>query len=69
MKVLQINSFGNLSTGRIAVDIYKTLVTNGHEGLIAYGRNIIEDGIPAIKIGSKKDIVIHGLLSRITDQL
>ena len=29
MKVLQINIFGNLSTGRIAVDLYRTLKENG----------------------------------------
>lgn len=36
MKVLQINIFGNLSTGRIAVDLYNVLKNNGHQGLVSY---------------------------------
>ena len=46
MKVLQINIFGNLSTGRIAVDLYNVLKNNGHQGLVAYARNTISAGIP-----------------------
>ena len=46
MKVLQINIFGNLSTGRIAVDLYNVLKNNGHQGLVAYARNTISSGIP-----------------------
>ena len=30
MRVLQINIFGNLSTGRIAVDLYRTLEKHGY---------------------------------------
>ena len=46
MKVLQINIFGNLSTGRIAVDLYNVLKENGHDGLVAYARNTISNGVP-----------------------
>ena len=46
MKVLQINIFGNLSTGRIAVDLYNVLKNNGHQGLVAYERDTISAGIP-----------------------
>lgn len=34
MKVLQINIFGNLSTGRIAVDLYNVLKNNGHGNVL-----------------------------------
>lgn len=68
MKVLQINSFGNLSTGKIAVDIYKALVENGHEGIIAFARGTIENNIPYIKIGNKCDVALHGLMTRLTDK-
>lgn len=68
MKVLQINSFGNLSTGKIAVDIHKALVENGHEGMIAFARGTIENYIPHIKIGNKCDIAFHGLMTRLTDK-
>ncbi len=68
MKVLQINSFGNLSTGRIAVDLYRTLVSEGHEGIVAFARNSIADDVSYIKIGSDWDVKIHGLMTRITDK-
>lgn len=69
MKILQINStcgFG--STGRIAVDILNTVVKNGGEGLICYGRGEASGGVPSYKIGSEATVKIHGALSRITDR-
>ncbi len=68
MKILQINSFGALSTGKIAVDIYKGIVKSGYEGVIAFARGTIEKGVPYIKIGNGFDIACHGILSRITDK-
>lgn len=68
LKVLQINSFGNLSTGSIAVNIHKVLIKNNGEGCIAFARNTIEDGIPYIKIGNKLSIIIDGISTRITDK-
>lgn len=68
MRVLQINIFGNLSTGKIAVDIYKTLKANGHDGAIAYARNQIEEGVPHIIIGNKFDVYAHGIMTRLTDK-
>jgi len=41
MKVLQINTVcGRGSTGRIATDINKLLLEQGHESVIAYGRGV-----------------------------
>lgn len=68
MKVLQINIFGNLSTGRIAVDLYNVLKENGHDGLVAYARNTISDGVPHYVIGSMKNVYIDALLTRMTDR-
>lgn len=68
MKVLQINIFGNLSTGKIAVDIYRTLVSKGHQGVVAFARNSIPDDVPYIKIGSKFGIYCDGVLTRLTDR-
>lgn len=68
MKVLQINIFGNLSTGRIAVDLYHTLKAEGHEGVIAYARNTLEKGVPGIRIGSRWDVYYHGIMTRLTDR-
>lgn len=68
MKILQINIFATLSTGRIAVDLYKTLVENGNEGCIAFARGSIEKDVPNIKIGSELDVKLHGIATRITDK-
>ncbi|MDN5346109.1 MAG: putative colanic acid biosynthesis glycosyltransferase [Petrotoga sp.] len=39
MKVLQVNTVcGTGSTGRIAADIHKMLIEQGHESVVAYGR-------------------------------
>ena len=68
MKVLQINIFGNLSTGRIAVDLYRTLAEYGHTGILAFARNTTADNVPYIRIGSKLEVCIDGVLTRITDR-
>ena len=68
MKVLQINIFGNLSTGRIAVDIYRTLKESGHEGKVAFARNTIADDVPYIRIGNQLDVYVDGIMTRLTDR-
>lgn len=69
MKILQINSVcGFGSTGRIAVQIQKTVEQNGGEGIIAFGRGDAPDGVNSYKINSDIDVKIHGALSRITDR-
>ncbi|MGN1161927.1 MAG: glycosyltransferase, partial [Candidatus Fimenecus sp.] len=69
MKILQINSVcGFGSTGRIAVQIQKTVEQNGGEGVIAFGRGDAPDGVNSYKINSDIDVNIHGVLSRITDR-
>lgn len=69
MKILQINStcgFG--STGRIAENILNTVLENGGEGLICYGRGEAPSGVPSYKIGSELLVRMHGVLSRVTDR-
>ena len=68
MKVFQINSFGNLSTGRIAVDLYRTLLDHGHEGVVAYGRGKIADDVYSYRIGNKISVRTDGIMSRIADR-
>ncbi len=68
MRVLQLNIFGNLSTGRIAVDLYRTLVAEGGEGKVAFARNSIAQGVPFVKIGTDMDVKLHALMTRITDR-
>ena len=68
MKVLQINIFGNLSTGRIAVDLYRTLRDNGHDGLFAFARNQTAPDVPYYRIGSKASVYLDGFMTRLTDR-
>ncbi|MGL5207419.1 MAG: glycosyltransferase [Acidaminococcaceae bacterium] len=68
MKVLQINSVcGYGSTGRIATDLYKVLVENGHECLIAYGRGKTPEGINSYRIGTNIDNYVHAIKTRLFD--
>ena len=69
MKVLQINTTVNSgSTGRIAEDIGKTLISKGHESYIAYGRGNQNSVSKLIKIGNKLDFYFHILKSLFTDR-
>lgn len=69
MKIFQINSTcGYGSTGRIAVQIQKTVENNGGEGIIAFGRGNAPDGVNSYRIGSDLDVKLHGVFSRITDR-
>lgn len=71
MKVLQINSVCGIgSTGRIATDIHRQLLKNGHESYIAYGRDTPKN-ISAeytIKIGSKFSQFLHLVKTRLFDR-
>lgn len=70
MRVLQITAFSGWGcTGRIAVGIHNALVEQGHDSVIAWGRqNTASDEVPTIKIGNKFDQQMHGLYTRITDK-
>lgn len=69
MKVLQINTTVNSgSTGRIAEDIGRTLISNGHESYIACGRVNQNSVSRLIKIGNKLDFFFHVLKSLFTDR-
>ncbi len=68
MKVLQINAVcGRGSTGRIVLNIHKTLLQMGHESYVAYGRPPAIGCPEAIRIGSKLDLYSHVLLTRVFD--
>ena len=68
MKVLQINTFGNLSTGKIAVDIYRTLKAHGSDGVVAFARNDAPSDVPSIRIGSSFSVYTDGVRTRLTDK-
>jgi len=69
MKILQINTVVNSgSTGRIAEDIGKTLISQGHESYIAFGRGTQSSKSKLIKIGCKLDFFLHLIRSLLTDR-
>jgi putative colanic acid biosynthesis glycosyltransferase len=69
MKILQINTAVNSgSTGRIAEDIGKTLISVGHESYIAFGRGNQKSNSKLIRIGNKLDFYVHGIISLFTDR-
>lgn len=68
MRVLQINSVCGIgSTGRIATDIHKMLIEQGHESYIAYGRGEAKNCNNSIRIGNNLDVLFHVLLTRFFD--
>jgi putative colanic acid biosynthesis glycosyltransferase len=69
MKILQINSVANSgSTGRIAEEIGNVLIAKGHDSFIAYGRGTAKSNSNLIKIGSEKDVYLHGAYTILTDR-
>lgn len=70
MKYLFINSVAGIgSTGRIVAETCRSLQQQGHQCVIAYGRDKANcDDIETVCIGSPLDYKIHGVLNRITDR-
>lgn len=67
--LFQINTFCNTgSTGRIAEDLGKTVIENGWESWIAYGRTMNPSQSNIYKIGNDWDIRWHGLQTRLFDR-
>lgn len=69
MRVLQVNSvYGRGSTGRIVEEIGASLNANGHDGFVAYGRGNAPTGNGFIRVGNGRDVLQHGVRSRVLDQ-
>ena len=69
MKYLFINSVAGFgSTGRIAAETCRELMKEGHECVLAFGRDKANcDDIPTVQIGSPMDYKLHGIRSRLLD--
>ena len=69
MKYLFINSVAGFgSTGRIAADKCRELMAEGHECVLAFGREKANcDDIPTVQIGSSLDYKLHGIRCRLLD--
>ncbi|PKD43250.1 glycosyltransferase [Rhodohalobacter barkolensis] len=69
MIILQINTSVNTgSTGRITEQIGRKAIQNGHISSIAYGVSGSEDSrSKLIKVGSRPEMMLHGLKTRMFD--
>ena len=69
MKYLFINAVaGNGSTGRIAAEQCRALMAQGHECLLAYGRDTSGcPDVPTVRIGSELEVRLHALQTRVLD--
>lgn len=62
-----INSFGNLSTGKIACQLARDYEKNGDTCYVAYARGDLPNDIKGYKIGNKIGIYMHAILARCFD--
>ena len=69
MKYLFINSVAGFgSTGRIAAEKCRELMKDGHQCVLAFGREKANcDDIPTVQIGSALDYKFHGVRCRLLD--
>ncbi len=69
MKIVQINSVPNGSTGKIMLDIHRALLNNGHDSYVIWGRGRNATNDHEIYLNDKIGVYIHALLSRITGKV
>ena len=68
-RVLLVNTVcGTGSVGRLVAGLYHTLEAHGYECLVAYGRGEAPADIRAYRIGTDRDVYIHGAMSRLNDR-
>ncbi len=68
-RVLFINSIvGSGSTGRLVSGLSALLKEKGVESLVCYGRGDDDKNTDTYRIGSDRDVYMHGALSRISDK-
>ncbi len=68
MKVVQINTFSNKSTGTIMLDIHEALKKNNIESYVVWGRGRKARDEGEIYLNDKFGIYCHGLYTRFTDK-
>lgn len=68
MKILQINTVLHTgSIGRIAEELGQSILENGYDSYLAYGRYARESKSKLIRIGSDFDFKCHGMETRLFD--
>lgn len=68
MRIAHINVTAAMSTGRIAVELCRTAMAEGHRALLCHARDYAPADVPSLRVGSKADTLCHGLLARLTDR-
>ena len=68
MKIVQINTFPNKSTGNIMMNIHKKLIENNIESYVVWGRGKKAKDNTEIYMNDKLGVYLHGLYTRITDK-
>ena len=67
--LLQINVVANSgSTGRIAEEIGRLALARGWRSVVAYGRWANESRSELLRIGSRAEVVCHGMESLLLDR-
>lgn len=68
MKIVQINTFSNKSTGSIMMNLHRELILNGHDSYVVWARGRKSKDSNEIFLKSKLSVFIHGLYTRFTDK-
>lgn len=68
MKIVQINTFSNKSTGTIMMNIHKRLLSEGIESYVVWGRGRDAKDDTEIYMNNKIGVYTHALHTRLTDK-
>ena len=68
MRIVHINVTAAFSTGRIAVELCRQAMREGHRALLCYARGSCPSDVPGYRIGSTAQTAGYTLLSRLTDR-
>ena len=66
MKIVQINSFSNGSTGKIMMNIHNELLNNNYDSYAIWGRGRCANNKNEIYLNDKFGVYFHALYSRLT---
>lgn len=68
MKIVQINTFPNKSTGNIMMNIHKELIEEGHDSYVCWGRGRNAENDHEIAIKDNWGVKLHGVYTRLFDR-
>lgn len=68
MKIVQINTFSNGSTGKIMLNIHEELKNKKIDSYVVWARGREPKNDKEYVMGSKLDVYLHGIYTRLTDK-